>query len=196
VDATRLAAGKKNAARLGAHLVFVDESGFLLMPTVRKTWAPRGQTPLLSLWYRRDKISVISGISMSPRRRRFGLYYRMQTANIRRPDCCAFLRQLLRHLRGPVIVLWDNGRIHKGPPIQDVCRAFPRLRLEFFPAYAPELNPDEGVWTLAKSALANGRPDGIAALRAHVRTSLRSIRRSQRKLRGCITQSDLPLFLP
>ena len=191
-----MAAGKKNAARLGAHLVFVDESGFLLIPSVRKTWAPRGRTPLLRIWQRRDKISVISGVSVSPRRQRFGLYYRLQATNIHRPDVCTFLRHLLRHLRGAVIVLWDNGRIHKGPPIQDLRRAFPRLHLEFFPAYAPELNPDEGVWTLAKAKLANGRPDCITTLKAHLRGSLKGIRRSQRNLRSCITQSDLPAFLP
>jgi putative transposase len=138
----------------------------------------------------------ISGISVSPRRRRLGLYYRMRTTNIRRPDVCAFLRHLLRHLRGAVIVLWDNGRIHKGPPIEQLCAAFPRLHLEFFPAYAPELNPDEGVWTLAKGALANGRPDHIGELQVHLRGSLAKIRRSQRKLRGCITQSDLSFFSP
>ena len=64
-----------------------------------------------------------------------------------------FLRYLLRHLRGHVIVLWDKGRIHKGDPIGDFCRKFPRLRLEHFPPYAPELNPDEAVWGLTKSRL-------------------------------------------
>ena len=58
-----LAASKKNAARLGAHLVFADESGFLLIPNVVKTWAPRGQTPVLRHYYRRERISVISGVS-------------------------------------------------------------------------------------------------------------------------------------
>ena len=96
------APGKKTAARLGAHLVFVDESGFLLIPSVRKTWAPRGQTPVLRFWQRRDKLSVISGVSVSPRRRRGGLYYRGQTSNIRQPDVCAFLvddHQKARNLR-------------------------------------------------------------------------------------------------
>lgn len=54
----------KKAARLKADLVFADESGFLLLPPVLKTWAPRGCTPLLRHRTRRDKISVISGISV------------------------------------------------------------------------------------------------------------------------------------
>ena len=83
LEAERLAWGKKNAARMGAHLVFADESGFLLAPLVAKTWAPRGCTPLLRHRQgRRDKISVISGISLSPKRHRLGLYYLLFFDNI------------------------------------------------------------------------------------------------------------------
>jgi len=181
--------------RLGARLVFVDESGFLLIPSVRRTWAPRGQTPLLRCWQRHDRLSAISGLSVSPRRQRLGLYFQLHDANLHAPDVCAFVRHVLRHLPGPVIVVWDNGNIHKGPVVRALCAAFPRLRLEAFPAYAPELNPDEGVWTLAKGALANGRPDSRTTLRADLLASLRRTRRSQRLLRGCFTQSDLPPFL-
>jgi transposase len=196
VEAPDLVAGKKNAARLGAHIVFSDESGFLLIPTVRKTWAPRGLTPRLRHRYRRDRISVISAVSLSPRRRRLGLYYRLHETNINQVLVCDFVRHLLRHLRGPIILIWDNGRIHKGDPIRSLCRRFPRLRLEAFPSYAPELNPDEGVWSLAKRSLANGRPDDVPELKAHLASTLGSIARSQRKLRWCLTQSALPLLLP
>jgi hypothetical protein len=137
-----LAADKKNAARLGAHLVFADESGFLLIPHVAKTWSPRGCTPVhYHRQGRRDKISVISGISVSPRRQRLGLYYQLYFDNIGQEEVCMFLRQLLRHLRGPVIVLLDNSSTHYGKPL----RQHRRLHIEHFPSYAPELNPDEGV---------------------------------------------------
>jgi transposase len=191
-----VAAGKKNAARLGAHIVFVDESGFLLIPSVRRTWAPRGVTPLHHHWSRHDRISVISGVSVSPRRRRIGLYYQLHLTNIHQTEACAFVRLLLRHLRGPVIVVWDNGNIHQGDPVRALCRAFPRLRLERFPPYAPELNPDEGVWTTTKRTLANGRPDCQDELAAQLITALEELRRNPRNLRACITGSDLPPFLP
>jgi transposase len=139
---------------------------------------------------------VISGISVSPRRRRLGLYYRLHAKNIQHPEVCDFLRLLLRHFRGAVILLWDGGSIHKGEAIRTLCRRFPRLHLYVFPGYAPELNPDEGVWKLAKQALANGRPDDLAELRRHLRLTLDRIRRSPQRLRGCIQQSDLPPFLP
>ena len=121
-----MASDKKGAARLGAHIVFIDESGFLLIPPVRKTWAPRGQTPRVYHHQLRHRISVISGLSISPKRKRLGLYYTLHDRNIKHPEVCQFLRHLLQHLRGPVIVIWDNARIHKGEAIRELCRRFPR----------------------------------------------------------------------
>ena len=147
-----MAACKKNAARLGAHLVFADESGFLLTPTVAKTWAPMGRTPIVRHFDRRDRISVISGISVSPKRQRLNLYFQLHLKNVQQKEAYGFLRNLLRHLPGHVFVLWDGGRPHYGRLVRDLlCRAR-RLHLVRFPGYAPELNPDEGVWKLAKQA--------------------------------------------
>jgi len=190
-----LAENKKKATRLGAHLVFVDESGFLLIPTVRKTWAPRGQTPVLRHRYRRDRISTISGVSISPRRNRLGLYYQLHAKNIQQGEVCELLRHLLRHLRHEVIVLLDNGRPHKGDLIRNLCWQFRRLHLERFPAYAPDLNPDEGVWNHLKQKLANGRPDDCDELLHELIAILDRLRESQPLLRGCIHQSELPPFL-
>lgn len=177
-------------------MVFVDESGFLLVPSVLKTWAPRGVTPVLRHRTRRDKISVISGVSVSPQRRRLGLYYEFYRHNIRHQEVDAFFRDLLRHLRGHVIVLLDNAGIHRARPLRRLCARRRRLHLEYFPGYAPELNPDEGVWALTKRALANGRPDTLAELAVDLVWSLEEVRKSPALLRSCITQSGLPLFLP
>jgi transposase len=191
-----LAAGKKNAARLGAHIVFADESGFLLIPTVVRTWAPQGETPIhRHRQGRRDKVSVISGISISPKRHRLGLYYLLFFENIGQQEVCAFLRALLRHLCGPVIVLLDNSSTHKGEPLQKLLARHPRLRIEHFPPYAPELNPDEGVWALTKRELANSCPKDVEELIEDVIHSIDGIRTSPEKLCGCILQSDLPSFL-
>jgi putative transposase len=73
-----------------------------------------------------------------------------------------FLRELLRHLRGQVIVVVDNSSTHKAAPLQPLLRQHSRLHIEHFPSYAPELNPDEGVWSLAKRALANSCPNDLA----------------------------------
>ncbi len=160
-----------------------------------RTWAPRGQTPIHRHRYRRDKVSVISGVSVSPRRQRLGLYYRLHLRNIAQVEVCEFLRHLLTHLRGPMIVLIDNSTTHKGEPLRELRDRHPRLHVEYFPSYAPELNPDEGVWSLAKRALANGRPDAVPELLGDVAEALDRVAASPTKLRGCIEQSDLPPFL-
>ena len=95
-----------------------------------------------------------------------------------------FLRELLRHLRGPVIVLLDNSSTHQGEPLRKLLRLHPRLSIEHFPSYAPELNPDEGVWSLAKRQLANGRPYDVDELMEDVIRAMERIRRSRTKLRG------------
>ena len=166
------------------------------IPPVRRTWGPRGQTPRIRYSYKHDKVSAVSAVTVSPTRRRLGLYCQLHRKNIQQAEVCQFLRHLLRHLRGHVIVVWDNGKPHKGEPIRDLCRRFPRLHLERFPAYAPELHPDEGVWNQMDNALANGRPDDLDELSAALNKTLRHLRRSQFKLRWCVHQSELPPFLP
>ena len=196
MEAGRVAAHKKNAARLGAHIVFADESGFMLIPNVVRTWAPLGQTPIhRHRQGRRDKVSVISGISLSPRRYRLNLYYLLFYDNIGQEEVCLFLRELLRHLPGPLIVLLDNSATHKGGPIKQLQRRHRRLRIEHFPAYAPELNPDEGVWSQAKGQLANSCPRDLDELVEDVLRSIDGIGSSTEKLRACILQSELPSFL-
>ena len=187
-----MAAGKQNATRLGAHLVFADESGFQLTPSIAATWAPVGQTPIVHHVDRRDRISVIS---VSPRRQRLNLHFQLYTENIRQLQARNFLRQLLRQIRGHIVVLWDSGNPHRGNLVRELCARTKRLHLQRFPAYAPEFNPDEGVWKLAKQRLANGQAHDLPELMVAVIESLETIRANRRNLRGCITHSALPPFL-
>ncbi len=103
-----------------------------------------------------------------------------------------FLRHLLRHLRGHVVLLWDGGPIHKRRLVRDFIGRQPRLHVHPFPAYAPELNPDEFVWTHAKRDLSNSAPRDIGALTQQLRRSMRRLQGSQRLLWSCIFASDLP----
>jgi hypothetical protein len=119
---------------LGAHIVFADESGFMLIPTVRRTWARVGQTPVIR--YRDDhaRISVIGGLSISPKRRRLGLYFRLHAKNISSDAVHDFLWYLLKHLRGHVIVIWDGASIHNRNGLKEFCNSDPPLHLEKLPA--------------------------------------------------------------
>src|SRR5512136_2536545 len=196
METIRLAPGKKNAARLAAHLVFIDESGFLLIPSVRKTWSPVGQTPIFHHRYRHDRISAISGIAVSPKRFHCTLYYQLYEDNIQGEEVAVFLRHLLRQVRGHLIALLDNGKTHRSDPVEELLSRTSRLHLVPFPPYAPELNPDEGVWNHLKRTLANGRPDTQAKLMNVLSDEICCLASSQILLRGCIQQSELPPFLP
>lgn len=77
---------------MGAYLVFLDETGFLLILPVRKTWAPRGQTPVVRHHQKRERISVIGGLSVSPKRRHIGLFYQLHGENIQQSEVWFFLR--------------------------------------------------------------------------------------------------------
>jgi transposase len=159
---------------------------------VRCTWAPRGVTPQLRHRFSHDRISAISAITVSPQRHRLGLYCYFHFANIGHIEVAVFLRLLLRQLRGPIILLWDGGSIHRGPAIRTLCARHRRLQLERFPAYAPELNPDEQVWNHFKAHLANGCPSTLDDLLEDLTHLARVTRRSPALLRSFIHTSDLP----
>jgi len=196
VETISLAPSKKNAQRLKAHLVFADECGFLLIPNVRRTWAPRGQTPIIRHRYQRDKVSAISAVTVSATRHRVGLYLHLHPGeNITNVEVAIFLRALLRHLRRQVIVLLDSGSIHKGPAVRALERRCPRLHLEWFPGYAPELNPDEWVWAHFKAQLANGHPHSVDELTATLCRITRRVTKRPDLIRSFIMGSELPSFL-
>jgi putative transposase len=110
---------------------------------VARTWAPKGETPVVRYLYKQDRISAISALAVSPKRRRLALSLHLRTRNLTGLDVRAFLRHLLRHLRGPVVLLWDRGPIHRRREVTQWITAHPRLHVEELPAYAPELNPAE-----------------------------------------------------
>jgi hypothetical protein len=104
------------------------------MPTRRHTWARAGHTPIISYHDKHDRISTLAALTVPPKRQHLGLYLRFQPKNFQAVDVADFLRALWRHLRGPVVLLWDRGPIHKGPAIEAVRQAHPRLHVEEFPA--------------------------------------------------------------
>lgn len=186
---------QKKVQRLKAHLAFLDESGFLLIPNLRRTWAPRGQTPIVRHRYRHDRISAISAVTVSFQRQRLGLYLHFHRENISQLEVVLFLRYLLRQIRRHIVLLWDGGGIHTGQCVRDFLRDHPRLHVEAFPAYAPELNPDEHVWGHYKQELANGRPDDLEELLSTLGRITRNVRGRPALVRSFITAADLPSFL-
>jgi transposase len=188
----------RRAQDRGAHLVFLDESGFQLTPTVRKTWAPRGQTPLLKAWDRRDRISAISSLSVSPVARRINLHFDLldDNRNVRSEDIVEYLRQLKATLSGPLTVLWDGSRVHRSKVVQEFLAQHPSIHTERLPAYAPELNPDELVWAWTKySRLPNLAADNAGWLRDYLITEFHYLKRHPELLRSFIEKTHIPLRL-
>lgn len=173
----------------------MDESGYMLQPLVRRTWAPRGRTPILKQWDRHDRLSVVSALTVAPKRRRFGLYWRSQRCNIRGEDLVAFLREMRRHLRRRIIVIWDRWSVHKGRVVRQYLeRHADSIDLEWLPAYAPELNPDEQAWNHTKyGELANFCPDDLDELQAAVDLALGNKARESSLLRSFFKLAGLKL---
>jgi transposase len=142
--------------------------------------------------YNHGRISALATLTVSPHRQHLGWYICFQPANFTASHVATFLRGLLHHLRGHVILLWDRGSIHKGPAIEAIQRAYPRLHLEEFPAYAPELNPVEPLWNDFKGHTANSLHRDTRDLRRRLQANTRRVRRSQAKLRAFILASGLP----
>jgi len=186
------------ARRRGAHLVFLDESGFMLTPSVRRTWAPRGETPILDAWDRRDRISAISSITVSPISRRLNLYFDLlpTNENVHGEDIVAYLRQLRSRLRAPMTVLWDGGKVHRSRLVQAFLAEHPDIVTERLPAYAPDVNPDELVWAWTK----HGRLPNLAAMNSdwlydHVIEAMYYLRKHPERLASFIKHTKLPLRL-
>ena len=166
----------------------------MLQPLVRRTWAPKGCTPIQYSWDRRDRLSVISAITVSPQRRRLGLYFAIAQHNIRAPDVEAFVAEMLKHLPAGLILVLDRWQVHRSAARQLLERFRRRLQIEWLPAYAPQLNPDEQVWTQTKYRdLANFLPQDVTDLGQAVHQSLCRTRSQQSLLRSFFHHAELTL---
>jgi transposase len=172
----------KKGQRIGATLVFVDEAGFYLLPSVVRTYAPCGETPLLWETLTHDHLAVISGVTQKGQ-----LFVQIYEGTITSREVVAFLRHLEQHLPGPLFVIWDGAPIHRGRAVQRFLASghAARVHLEMLPGYAPELNPDEGVWhTLKDKELANLACADLSQLRQELQRAIARLRRRPELIRG------------
>jgi transposase len=138
---------KKKAHCEGRKVVFIDESGFYLLPAVVRSYAPIGQTPLLKVPLTNDHLSVMSAISLNCH-----VYSLVRTEAITRFDTVVFLHHLLACMPGKLLIIWDGSPIHRAIVVKDFLakKSARRIHVERFPPYAPDLNPAEGVWHYLK----------------------------------------------
>lgn len=171
----------------------------MLTPTVRRTLAPRGKTPIHYSWDRRDRISAVSAVTVGPKRKRLGLCFTLlpQSENVRATDTVAFLRQLKRRIPDPIAIIGVRGNVHdRSRAVRDLLAKYPEIVTEKFPGYAPELNPDEGVWRHIKYArLPNYTPRDALQLRRRLHLEFRLLRRRPDLLASFIQKAELPIRL-
>jgi transposase len=167
----------------------VDESGFYLLPGLVRTYAPCGQTPVLTVHQTRDHLSVMSGITM------FGeLFTLTREEALTSVDAVRFLKHLVWWL-GPVLVIWDRSPIHRG-----AVRAYlanggaEHIWLERLPPYAPDLNPGEAVWHQLKNVeLRNLCCQDLAHLRYELTLAFRRMRNRPDLIESCFGEAGLDI---
>lgn len=169
--------------------MFVDEAGFYVLPAVARTWAPKGETPVLRaplLW---EHLSVIGAITQEGK-----LYQQVQERAIRGPDVVRFLRHLMRHVEGRMTVIWDGLPAHRAKVVKRFLReeSDGRIHLERLPSYAPDLNPKEGIWNYLKGAeLKNLCCKNIQHLRRELRKAKERLRHKTDVIKACFQQVGL-----
>ncbi|MFL1378057.1 MULTISPECIES: transposase [unclassified Nocardiopsis] len=197
-----MAAHKTTARRAGAWICFEDESGQHLRPAKVRTWAPRGQTPVVKvtgMGY--GRVSLAGLVCTRPgRRTRFVFRTRVRHSGRRHEpkgftarSYVEFLDEVHRRLGGPIVLVWDNERRHVGALVRQAVEAREWLTVFRFPTYAPELNPVEGVWSHLRRGLGNLTPRGIDQLAVVVRSRLRKMQHRPGLLEGFIAETGLDL---
>lgn len=188
---------KRKASRRGACLLLLDESGLLMAPLLRRSWALRGHPPESE--YKaghRDKVSVAAAMWLPPERDQLHMAYQtVINGYFTNVEVADFIRCAVRVLPGPVLVLWDGGSMHKGGPISTLVEeSHGRLDIELLPPYASELMPVEYLWRWLKHGrLCNFCPRDATALNEAISRELDPIRDNQALLSSFFHQSRLPL---
>ena len=169
--------------------MFIDEAGFSLLPAAVRTYAPRGHTPILRVPLTWDHLSVISAITPDGR-----LLMMIQEVAFNGATIVRFLKHLLRHIRGQLLIIWDGLPAHRGQAVKDFLRqgAAQRIHLERLPGYAPDLNPDEGIWHYLKQVeMKNVCCHNLDELRYELRKAAARLRHKTDVILACFQQAHL-----
>jgi transposase len=148
-----------------------------------------GQTPILREWWTRDHLSAISASSRAGK-----LYVYCQDHALDSSDVVAFLEHLLREVPGRMVLIWDGSPIHRSQVIREFLAhgSAQRIHVERLPAYAPELNPDEGVWQQLKGVeLRHVCCVDLPHLHRELRDAVKRVRRKPRLIQGCFQGAGL-----
>lgn len=144
---------KRRARKERRALVFVDESGFYLLPAVVKTYGPKAHTPVVDEWQTHDHLSIMGGLTTQGR-----VYTLVRQKALTGAETIEFLEHLGRRLKRAALVIWDRSPIHRRGDVTEFVEAVGarNLVVELLPPYAPDLNPVEWLWRhLKEEEMAN-----------------------------------------
>ena len=138
-----------------------------------RTWAPRGQAPVLQYHFNWPALSAIAGVAW------WNFCFRLYRKNIRAPPAADFLAHLLRRLPGRLPLIWDRSKTQRSRlGAEFVAGQRGRRALDYLPAYAPALKPAEYIWGYWQHhGPPNFRPHDFSQLSYHARHTLRRMRR-------------------
>jgi transposase len=152
VGEAALASVEKRARRQNALIVFEDESGVSLLPSVRATWAPRGQTPVLRHPFNWKRLSLAGALAYEPDGSAAHLFFELRPGAYNDETLIAFLSELNEVEQRNVLLIWDGLPSHRSRRMSDwIASQRHWLSVERLPGYAPDLNPIENVWGNLKS---------------------------------------------
>jgi len=176
--------------------VFLDESGISEQPPVRRTWAPRGQTPLVVHPFNWKKLSICSVIAYWWNGRRCRLFFRVVGGSYNDVKLIEFLEQLTHQpSMGRLILLWDGLPSHRSQRMrQYLQQQQSRLRIVRLPAYAPDTNPVEGLWAnIQGHELANRSVNGLEEMVEGVRSGFTRVRSESWLLQSFLNHAGFSL---
>lgn len=182
MDGRTVAGSKKNARRRKAWILFQDESGISERPPVRRTWAPKGETPVLIHAFNWKKLSICAALGYRWDGQRCRLWFQTRPGSYNDESLIAFLRDLKKHLRGQkAILIWDGLPAHKSRQMKQYLESQRSwLQVELLPGYSPDLNPVEDLWGNVKGQeLANRCVDGLADAEVAVTSGMDRVRQSE-----------------
>jgi transposase len=182
MDRGNVALAKKNARRQRAWILFQDESGISERPPVRRTWAPKGETPILIHAFNWKKMSICGAIAYRWDGRRCRLFFQMKPGSYDANSLIHFFKHLKRHFRGQrIILVWDGLPAHRSQIMSEYLRRQVRwLKVERLPGYAPDLNPIETLWGNVKGReLANLCAKDLGDAASAFRRGLARVRRTR-----------------
>jgi transposase len=177
----------RNVKRKQATLLFADESAIHEDGPVGTTWGARGQRPVVRVTGRRRKVNLISAIS--PRGR---LWFRCFGGMLNAALFIEFLRALLRDVRGAIVLVIDKHPAHVAAATRRFIAAHAsRLQVEFLPSYAPDMNPDEHVWSHLKGMFRQDPLKPDEDLIDAVKTSMNHIARNRNSVRAFFSHPEV-----